>query len=362
MNVPACGAAAGDARPRRWTPSSTRRGTSCATATRRRRGAVRPVVVDYWNPVDLFIGGVDHATMHMIYARFWVKVLNDLGLVGFREPFELLSNGWVTIGSRRSPKPWEDSSTPTSWSSATAQTRCGSASSSWRPWDQDMEWTEEASRGCVRGCGGCRRPSGGRAAAAQGAGERRSRRKAPDDRQGHGRHRAAPRSTPDLRGDGATNEIPGQLLQAPWPGRRSLCSIPCAPHVPRNCGSGSGANGSGKRLAGAPRAARARDVRARRPGQRQGARPDRGGRPSPRTVGRTAKASPKVQAHVDGKAVHASGRRAAQARQPRRRLAPGHPARRPGPAWGALRIIVNVARHGTHGAHAARAALSSSGC
>ena len=43
--------------------------------------------VDYWNPVDLYIGGVDHATMHMIYARFWVKVLNDLGLVGFREPF-----------------------------------------------------------------------------------------------------------------------------------------------------------------------------------------------------------------------------------------------------------------------------------
>ena len=43
--------------------------------------------VDYWNPVDLYIGGVDHATMHMIYARFWVKVLNDLGMLGFREPF-----------------------------------------------------------------------------------------------------------------------------------------------------------------------------------------------------------------------------------------------------------------------------------
>ena len=40
--------------------------------------------VDYWNPIDLYIGGVDHATMHMIYARFWIKVLNDLGLLGFR--------------------------------------------------------------------------------------------------------------------------------------------------------------------------------------------------------------------------------------------------------------------------------------
>ena len=47
-------------------------------------------VVDYWNPVDLYIGGVDHATVHMIYARFWIKVLNDMGLVGFREPFARL--------------------------------------------------------------------------------------------------------------------------------------------------------------------------------------------------------------------------------------------------------------------------------
>ena len=46
--------------------------------------------VDYWNPIDLYIGGVDHATVHMIYARFWVKVLNELGLLGFREPFAQL--------------------------------------------------------------------------------------------------------------------------------------------------------------------------------------------------------------------------------------------------------------------------------
>ena len=61
--------------------------------------------VDYWNPVDLYIGGVDHATMHMIYARFWVKVLNDLGLLGFREPFaQFFSNGWVTPGKTKMSK------------------------------------------------------------------------------------------------------------------------------------------------------------------------------------------------------------------------------------------------------------------
>ena len=61
--------------------------------------------VDYWNPVDLYIGGVDHATVHMIYARFWVKVLNELGLLGFREPFaQFFSNGWVTVGKTKMSK------------------------------------------------------------------------------------------------------------------------------------------------------------------------------------------------------------------------------------------------------------------
>src|SRR5713226_7232069 len=53
-------------------------------------------LVDWWCPVDQYIGGVDHTTMHMIYARFFMKALNDLGLVGFREPFQgFFTNGWV---------------------------------------------------------------------------------------------------------------------------------------------------------------------------------------------------------------------------------------------------------------------------
>jgi leucyl-tRNA synthetase len=48
--------------------------------------------VDYWMPVDCYIGGVEHAVMHLLYARFWTKVFYDLGLVSFTEPFKRLKN------------------------------------------------------------------------------------------------------------------------------------------------------------------------------------------------------------------------------------------------------------------------------
>ena len=46
--------------------------------------------VDYWLPVDQYIGGVEHAILHLMYSRFFTKVLFDLGLVGFEEPFKKL--------------------------------------------------------------------------------------------------------------------------------------------------------------------------------------------------------------------------------------------------------------------------------
>jgi leucyl-tRNA synthetase len=47
-------------------------------------------LVDEWLPVDLYIGGVEHAVLHLLYSRFVVKVLHDAGLVSFREPFQAL--------------------------------------------------------------------------------------------------------------------------------------------------------------------------------------------------------------------------------------------------------------------------------
>ena len=51
---------------------------------------------DYWNPMDQYIGGITHAILHLLYARFWTKVMRDLGLVHMDEPFtKLLTQGMV---------------------------------------------------------------------------------------------------------------------------------------------------------------------------------------------------------------------------------------------------------------------------
>jgi len=52
---------------------------------------------DYWAPVDLYVGGVEHAVLHLLYSRFWHKVLYDAGLVGTKEPFMRLVNQGMIV-------------------------------------------------------------------------------------------------------------------------------------------------------------------------------------------------------------------------------------------------------------------------
>jgi len=61
-----------------------------------------PEAERYWMPVDLYVGGAEHAVLHLLYARFWHKVLYDLGLVSTKEPFQkLLNPGMVQAKSYR---------------------------------------------------------------------------------------------------------------------------------------------------------------------------------------------------------------------------------------------------------------------
>ncbi|HVF46284.1 MAG TPA: leucine--tRNA ligase [Pyrinomonadaceae bacterium] len=57
-----------------------------------------PETAAYWTPVDQYIGGDDHAVMHLIYARFWTKVMRDMGLVSFAEPFRRLLTQGMVVG------------------------------------------------------------------------------------------------------------------------------------------------------------------------------------------------------------------------------------------------------------------------
>ncbi len=67
--------------------------------------AFDPAEADRWAPVDQYVGGVEHAILHLLYARFITKVLYDLGLVGFTEPFSaLLNQGMVLSGGSKMSK------------------------------------------------------------------------------------------------------------------------------------------------------------------------------------------------------------------------------------------------------------------
>lgn len=62
-------------------------------------------VVSYWMPVDLYIGGIEHAVLHLIYTRLWTKIMRDLELIKFSEPVKnLLTQGMVCLQTTRCPE------------------------------------------------------------------------------------------------------------------------------------------------------------------------------------------------------------------------------------------------------------------
>jgi leucyl-tRNA synthetase len=108
-------------------------------------------LVDYWLPVDQYIGGAEHATMHLLYARFFVKVLNDLGLVGFREPFmRLFNQGSVNFRGARMSKSRGNVVPPDETVARYGADALRLYILFMGPVDQDKEWQDTGIEGMVR--------------------------------------------------------------------------------------------------------------------------------------------------------------------------------------------------------------------
>jgi leucyl-tRNA synthetase len=108
-------------------------------------------LVDYWCPIDNYIGGIDHATGHLLYSRFFVKVMNEMGMLGFREPFaRLFHQGWVTMGGSKMSKSKGNVAGPDDVLDEYGADAVRLYILFMGPADQDMEWTESGIEGISR--------------------------------------------------------------------------------------------------------------------------------------------------------------------------------------------------------------------
>jgi leucyl-tRNA synthetase len=108
-------------------------------------------LVDYWCPISQYIGGIDHATGHLLYSRFFVRVMNEMGLVGFREPFaRLFHQGWLQMGGSKMSKSRGNVIGPDDLVDEYGADAVRTYILFMGPADQDMEWTDSGVEGVVR--------------------------------------------------------------------------------------------------------------------------------------------------------------------------------------------------------------------
>jgi leucyl-tRNA synthetase len=116
-----------------------------------REGVLDRNRVDYWLPVDQYIGGIEHAVLHLLYARFFTKVLRDLGLVALSEPFQrLLTQGMVLKDSVKMAKSKGNVVDPDDLIQqyGTDTTRLFLLFAA--PPEKDLEWSDQGVAGCSR--------------------------------------------------------------------------------------------------------------------------------------------------------------------------------------------------------------------
>jgi leucyl-tRNA synthetase len=107
--------------------------------------------VDHWMPVDQYIGGVEHAILHLMYARFFTKALADMGLLSFQEPFaNLFTQGMITYQGAKMSKSKGNVISPSTYVEryGADTTRCYILFLG--PPDQDADWSDEGVGGVHR--------------------------------------------------------------------------------------------------------------------------------------------------------------------------------------------------------------------
>jgi len=116
------------------------------------KGPFDPTEMQYWMPVDLYVGGAEHAVLHLLYARFWTKVMVDEGLVPFREPFSrLLSQGqMIGLDGQRMAKSRGNVVTPDKVVEAYGADALRVYELFMAPFDQDVDWSNEGITGSWR--------------------------------------------------------------------------------------------------------------------------------------------------------------------------------------------------------------------
>ncbi|WP_374712241.1 leucine--tRNA ligase [Symbiobacterium terraclitae] len=107
--------------------------------------------VDYWMPVDQYVGGIEHAVLHLLYARFFTKVLRDMGLVKVDEPFaRLLTQGMVLKDGSKMSKSKGNTVSPEEMMAKYGADACRLFIMFAAPAERDLDWSDAGIEGAYR--------------------------------------------------------------------------------------------------------------------------------------------------------------------------------------------------------------------
>ncbi|MEI9969251.1 MAG: leucine--tRNA ligase [Terracidiphilus sp.] len=121
------------------------------TDARNAKAPFDPAIVKYWFPIDQYIGGVEHAILHLIYSRFWTKVMRDLGLVENDEPVEhLFTQGMVIKDGAKMSKSKGNVVSPDDMVARYGADSARMYSLFAAPPDRDLDWQEDGVAGVSR--------------------------------------------------------------------------------------------------------------------------------------------------------------------------------------------------------------------